>query len=156
VNEDTQLWSAEKGARAQVRRAIVAAAAQTSNRGGELAILLTGDSRIRVLNRDWRGQDKATNVLSFPAKPAGAGDTASRHLGDIAIAYETCAREAREQGKSLTQHLAHLAVHGYLHLMGHDHQTDGEAQVMEDLERAILARLKMRDPYAPAARGEGP
>jgi len=97
------------------------------------------------LNRRWRGVDKPTNVLSFPA--AAAPSTAPRYLGDIAISYETTIREAQAQARPFAHHLAHLAVHGFLHLLGYDHQSDAAAEEMEDLERKILARLGMPDPY---------
>ena len=113
--------------------------------------MLTDDSAIRALNRDWRGHDKPTNVLSFPAKQprsrrTGAAVPAS--LGDIVIAYETTAREASAEGKPLKHHLAHLAVHGFLHLLGYDHENDRDAKQMEPLETEILAGLGMPDPYA--------
>jgi probable rRNA maturation factor len=118
-----------------------------STTGGELAILLTDDSAIRALNRDWRGKDEPTNVLSFPAQEACADGRAPRMLGDIVIAYETAAREAEVEGKPLVHHLAHLAVHGFLHLVGYDHEASEEADAMERLEVAILARLGVPDPY---------
>jgi probable rRNA maturation factor len=100
---------------------------------------------VRSLNRDWRGIDKATNVLSFSAakQPPGLPPM----LGDIAIAYETLAREADAEGKPALHHLAHLVVHGYLHLMDYDHQTDPEAETMEALERDILRTLLIPDPF---------
>ncbi len=110
--------------------------------------MLTDDSAIRALNRDWRKLDAPTNVLSFPARTAGAPRQRPRHLGDIVIAYETTAREAIVEGKSFNHHLVHLAVHGYLHLLGYDHATDGDAEKMERLEVDILARLAVPDPYA--------
>jgi probable rRNA maturation factor len=110
---------------------------------GEVTILLADDAALQELNGQFREQDKPTNVLSFPAMPEIAP-----HLGDVALAYETCAREAAEQGKSLGDHLAHLVAHGVLHLLGWDHQTDAEASEMEDLERTVLATLGVSDPYA--------
>ncbi|MFN4288331.1 MAG: rRNA maturation RNase YbeY [Brevundimonas sp.] len=110
---------------------------------GEVAVLLTSDEAMRVLNRDLRGRDRPTNVLSFPAH-----ESAAPHLGDIALGLGTCEREALEQGKSLEAHLAHLVVHGTLHLLGHDHETDDEAEAMEALERTILAGMGVSDPYA--------
>lgn len=141
-------WRSEADAEAIVHRAIAAAAAavDADTAGAELAVMLTDDAGIRALNRNWRGIDKPTNVLSFPAAPA-AGD-APRMLGDIAIAYETTRAEAAAERKPLGHHLGHLAVHGFLHLIGYDHETDDEAEAMESLERAILARLGIPDPYA--------
>ncbi|WGJ14617.1 rRNA maturation RNase YbeY [Methylocapsa sp. D3K7] len=113
----------------------------------EISVVLCGDAFIRELNRKWRGRDEPTNVLSFPA----AGDLASAPLlGDIIIAFETTAREAAEAGKPLRDHLAHLVVHGFLHLIGHDHAETAEAVAMETLERAILAKLGIADPYGAA------
>jgi probable rRNA maturation factor len=134
-------WKEQRGAEAAVRKAINAAADEISSPGGEVAVVLTDDAAIRKLNKQWRKIDKPTNVLSFPAAKSGA------MLGDIVIAYETLARESRDEGKQFTHHLSHLAVHGFLHLMGYDHQNDSDAEAMEDLERAILARLKIPDPY---------
>lgn len=112
--------------------------------GAEVSLLLCDDAFIRALNARWRGQDKPTNVLSFPA----ADDPATTPiLGDIAIAFETLAREAEDEGKSLRAHYVHLLVHGALHLVGYDHQSDAEAEVMERLERACLAGLGIDDPY---------
>jgi probable rRNA maturation factor len=112
--------------------------------------LLTDDSAIRALNREWRKLDAPTNVLSFPAKMAirGAPRHMPRYLGDIVIAYETTAREATAEGKPFDHHLVHLAVHGYLHLLGYDHATNRDAEKMERLEVDILARLAVPDPYA--------
>jgi probable rRNA maturation factor len=110
----------------------------------EVSVVLCDDAFIRELNRKWRGQDKPTDVLSFPA----GGDPASAPLlGDIVIAFETAAREAFEAGKPLRNHIAHLLVHGFLHLIGHDHANAAEAEAMEALERASLARLGIADPY---------
>lgn len=108
-----------------------------------LVVLLTGDAQVRELNLRFRGKDAPTNVLSFPA-----GVAAGRHLGDIALAFGVCAREAAEQGKPLEDHLQHLTAHGVLHLLGYDHQTDAEAESMEARERRILAGLGVPDPYA--------
>ena len=140
------LWKAQRGAAALLRRAVAAAASMASPAGGELAIVLTDDSTIRSLNRDWRRKDAPTNVLSFPAPPRVVGG-ASGLLGDIVIAYETTEREARTEHKPFAHHLVHLAVHGFLHLAGYDHEADDEAEVMERLEAAILARLDVPDPY---------
>jgi probable rRNA maturation factor len=145
---ESPLWDAEPQAEATVRAAVAgAAAALPQGVRGELAIMLGDDAAIRVLNRDWRGQDKATNVLSFPA-PADVPGGELPFLGDIAIAYETLAREAGDEGKPVLHHLAHLVIHGVLHLLGYDHESDEEAETMEGLERTILARLDIPDPYA--------
>jgi probable rRNA maturation factor len=101
---------------------------------------------VQALNRDWRGIDKPTNVLSFPAPEPAAG-IRPRPLGDIAIAYETTRREAESESKPFAHHLSHLAVHGFLHLIGYDHETDDEAETMENLEREILSQLGVPDPY---------
>src|SRR5262245_24246153 len=114
-------WNSERNAKALLRRAIAAAAAAVSARDGELAVVLTDDSAIRALNRDWRNKDAATNVLSFPVGTAGVGRGAPRLLGDIVIAYETTAREARAAGKPFAHHLAHLAVDGFRPLVGYEH-----------------------------------
>jgi probable rRNA maturation factor len=144
---DASLWRAEPAAEAIVTRAIVAAAGSVAAGAVEVAVLLTDDAHIRALNRDFRRLDKPTNVLSFPAAPAAIPD-APRALGDIAIAFETTRVEAEAAGKPLAHHLSHLAVHGFLHLIGHDHETDAEAEAMEALERRILAGLGIPDPYA--------
>jgi probable rRNA maturation factor len=143
---ESALWSAQPGTEYAVRRAIEAAAA-FQGKAGEIAVLLADDAAIRTMNAQWRGIDKPTNVLSFPAgDPALGADTA--HLGDIAIACETVAREAEAENKAFLDHLAHLSIHGYLHLIGFDHETDREAERMEHLETRILASLGIADPYA--------
>jgi len=119
-----------------------AAEAGLQGKAGDVVVLLADDDLVRELNARFRGKDAATNVLSFP--PAA---TAGVHLGDIALAFGVCEREAREQGKPLSHHLQHLVAHGVLHLLGYDHQDDGDAQRMEDLERNILAGLGVPDPY---------
>jgi probable rRNA maturation factor len=122
-----------------VRRA-ARAAVDGGARAGEIRYALADDAFLRDLNRDFRGKDKPTNVLSFPDETPGA-------LGDVALAFETCAAEARAQGKSLDAHLAHLVVHGTLHLLGWDHETIPEALAMEARERRTLRRLRLPDPY---------
>jgi probable rRNA maturation factor len=143
-------WKAEPRAAGIVRKAVNAAARAASTPSAELAIVLTNDSAIRALNRQWRGLDKPTNVLSFPSQ-APAADPANsrqpRHIGDIVIAYETLAREAKAEGKPLRDHLSHLAVHGFLHLVGYDHGTARDAKAMEQLEIRILAGLDLPNPY---------
>jgi probable rRNA maturation factor len=139
---ESPLWQDAPNAAAILRRAIGEAAGMTDAAGGkELAIMLCDDAAMRQLNGRWRGRPEPTNVLSFPAARG------SETLGDIAIAYETTAREAETEGKPFAEHLAHLAVHGFLHLLGYDHQSDAEAAAMERLEVAILARLNVPDPY---------
>ena len=139
-------WRNVPGAEAVIRRAIAAAAAAAVDDAVEVSVMLSDDAAIRVLNRDWRGLDKPTNVLSFPAAaPAVPG--MPRAVGDIAIAYETTAREADAEGKPFADHLTHLAVHGFLHLVGYDHESDDEADAMEGLETTILGRLGVPDPY---------
>jgi probable rRNA maturation factor len=143
-------WRHVPRAATVVRRAIGAAAPA---RNAELSVILTSDRAIRTLNRRWRGRDKPTNVLSFPAPaPGKLPRSAPRHLGDIVLAYETVAREARSQGKPLDHHIAHLALHGFLHLLGYDHESHGQAETMERRERRILARLGVPDPYAERRR----
>jgi probable rRNA maturation factor len=145
-------WNDPATAEAMVRRAVTHAAAATPSTGAtELAIVLTDDSAIRLLNRDWRNVDAATNVLSFPAKSAN-GKILGGHLGDIVLAFETIAREAREARKPFAHHVAHLAVHGFLHLVGYDHERNADAVAMEHTERAILRRLAIPDPYRPRNR----
>jgi probable rRNA maturation factor len=149
-------WKPLAPRRAVIRAAITAALEAPPVRpmeGAEISILLTGDEAMRALNRDWRGKDKPTNVLSFPAAPA-ASIARSPALGDIALAFETMAQEAREEMKPLDHHLAHLVIHGLYHLLGDDHETPGEAVLMEARETAALARMGIPDPYRepPAAR----
>jgi probable rRNA maturation factor len=150
---ESALWKEPRAVKSLVRRAIKEAAAAVSTSEAELAIVLTNDSAIRLLNRDWRGTDAATNVLSFPAQ-GGGGEPS--HIGDIVLAYETLAREARDEGKPFAHHVAHLTVHGFLHLKGYDHQRSKDADEMEKLERKILRRLAIPDPYRlPAGKAKG-
>jgi probable rRNA maturation factor len=143
------LWNAQRNAQRVLRRALAQAAATTATRGGELAVVLTDDAAMRDLNRRWRGKNAATNVLSFPVREAAGTGTSPRLLGDIVIAFETCACEARTQRVSFADHLAHLAVHGFLHLIGYDHVVAAQAHRMEALEAAILRRLGIANPYLP-------
>jgi probable rRNA maturation factor len=150
-------WQAEPDAETVIHRAIATAAefVTADVEGTELAVMLTDDAGIRTLNRNWRGIDKPTNVLSFPAlQPSGRSgpEDAPRMLGDIAIAYETTRREADDEQKPFDHHLSHLAVHGFLHLIGYDHEKDGDAETMETLETEILAQLGIPDPYADRER----
>ena len=116
----------------------------------EVSLLLTGDAAVQALNREWRGQDKPTNVLSFPA-PDQPGPPGPRPIGDVVLAYETVAREADQEGKPLADHATHLIVHGMLHLLGFDHELEAEAQIMEGLEIEALATLGVGNPYADRA-----
>ncbi|PPD43602.1 MAG: rRNA maturation RNase YbeY [Methylocystis sp.] len=119
--------------------------------GCEMSVTFCADDEIRELNAQWRGKDAPTNVLSFPTP----GPVAARPLlGDIVVAYETVAREAAEQEKTLREHTAHMVIHGFLHLIGYDHETAAEAEEMESLERRIASRLGLRDPYAGETAGE--
>ena len=117
------------------------------------SVLFTLDEEVWALNKEWRAKDKPTNVLSFPmlsrdALLGLAPEGGPEMLGDIALAYETCQHEAREKGVTLAQHTAHLLVHGLLHLAGHDHvESDDQAEAMERLEIAALAKLDIADPY---------
>jgi probable rRNA maturation factor len=150
-------WQAEPDAEAVIHRAIATAAEMVDADIGEaeLAVMLTDDAGIRTLNSNWRGIDKPTNVLSFPALqptgPSRPGD-APRMLGDIAIAYETTRKEADDEQKPFDHHLSHLAVHGFLHLIGYDHEKDDDAEAMEALEQEILAQMGIPDPYADRER----
>jgi len=154
-------WRTEPDAEAVIHRAL-ATAAEIVNAGpnkavgeAELAVMLTDDTGIRTLNNNWRGIDKPTNVLSFPAlQPTGrcGPDDGPRMLGDIAIAYETTRKEADDEQTPFDHHLSHLAVHGFLHLIGYDHENDDDAEAMETLEQEILAQLGIPDPYADRER----
>jgi probable rRNA maturation factor len=128
-----------------LRKWIEAALATSRKRSLNLGLRLVDPNEARALNRDWRGKDYATNVLSFPAElPPEVGLAL---IGDLVICPEVVEREAREQGKPLDHHYAHLCVHGTLHLLGYDHETEPEAKRMEALERKVLARLGIPDPY---------
>lgn len=123
---------------------------ELDGRAAELSLVLSDDAEVRRLNAEYRGQDKPTNVLSFaaldddaPLPPEGRVS-----LGDVIIAFETTAAEAAGEGKTLTDHLSHLVVHGVLHLLGYDHEDDAQAAEMECLETAVLAALGVADPYA--------
>jgi probable rRNA maturation factor len=133
------------------RSAAAAAAVGRADMPLAATLLLADDMAVRELNRAWRGQDKPTNVLSFPANaPTIPGEP--RYLGDLALAFETLVREADDEGKSVADHAAHLVVHGVLHLLGRDHETDAEADEMERLEIEALAAIGIADPYGDDAR----
>ena len=140
------------------RRAYAVAGGDAGGDDGDaqVSIVLTSDRAVQALNRTFRGHDQATNVLSFPTAPAPAAVPAGcppppRLLGDVVIAFGTTAAEAAAAGKDLGDHLRHLIVHGILHVLGYDHQTEGDAATMERLEAAILACFGVSDPYASAA-----
>jgi probable rRNA maturation factor len=159
---ESPVWKGQRRARNLLRRAIEEAACAVAVPGGEISVVLADDAAVRSLNRKWRGKDNSTNVLSFPTgnrgfpplRPMDSNNRTTKHgagpnlLGDIVIAYETTEREARAEHKPFAHHLAHLAVHGYLHLVGYDHQAHDEALEMEGLEAEILARLDVRNPHA--------
>jgi probable rRNA maturation factor len=147
---DSENWKNAAAAKGVVRRALRQAATALSTRTAELAIVLTDDAAMRRLNRNWRGVDAPTNVLSFATKtPSDQLDEQhGRHLGDIVLAYETIRRDAHGEGKPFDHHLAHLVVHGFLHLLGYDHGSDAQARRMETIERAILGDLAVPDPYS--------
>ena len=140
-------WTAIPDLQALVERAATAAlheAGVAPDAALELSCLFCGDDAIRALNAQWRGKDKPTNVLSFPTEGPGA----EVMLGDIAVAWGTVRREAEAEGKRIEDHVAHLVIHGTLHLLGEDHEAEGEAEAMEALETRAMARLGLADPYA--------
>jgi probable rRNA maturation factor len=144
-------WPEEATLAALVEHAITATFAELSPArpgSSELGVIFTDDAHIRDLNAGWRGKDKATNVLSFPAFPETKSGPLPPLLGDIVLAAETVAGEAALEDKPFENHISHLVVHGLLHLLGYDHETDAEAEEMEALERRVLARLAIPDPYA--------
>jgi probable rRNA maturation factor len=136
-----------RAARAAYRRAAASPGA------AELAVVLCDDASVRGLNRRFRGVDRATNVLAFPAGEGAARRLQPRLLGDVVLARGRVTREAARQGKGLAAHVSHLVVHGVLHLLGHDHQAEPEAEMMEGLEVAVLAALGVANPYRTAATG---
>ena len=143
-------WSPEPELRALVDRALAAclsARLPAIAEDAEVSLVFTDDAHIRALNRQYRGQDRPTNVLSFPAAPLVPGRFGPP-LGDIVLARETIAAEAANQGLKFADHLTHLIIHGFLHLLGYDHETESEAIVMEGLETAILGSLEIADPHA--------
>ena len=150
ITRTSPLWRALPGVEKLARRAIGASLAASGARildGAEVSVQLADDTQIQALNAQWRGLDKPTNVLSFPAAAPPKIDAVPM-LGDIVVAFETAEREAAEEDKTLADHAAHLVVHGFLHLLGYDHQIAAEANQMEMLETHILAKLGIADPYA--------
>ncbi|HWU03578.1 MAG TPA: rRNA maturation RNase YbeY [Novosphingobium sp.] len=150
---DTHDWEAMATSAAQ---AIAAQAPELANPRLLVSVLFTSDAEVHALNREWRERDKPTNVLSFPMLEREdlldlaeeEGDGPPEMLGDIALAYETCAREAEEKSVPLAYHATHLLIHGLLHLAGHDHEISAEdARKMEQLEILALAQLGIADPY---------
>ncbi len=150
ISVPSSLWRNLPRARAIARETIAACVDEIGTglrNGSAVSLCLSDDATICELNARWRGIDKPTNVLSFPTAERRV-DSAPPMLGDIALAYETMAREAEASGVALVDHYRHLVAHGFLHLLGYDHRTDEEAERMEALEQRILARLGVADPYA--------
>jgi probable rRNA maturation factor len=140
-------WRKFRGLLPRLKRAAAAAEKAAKFRGASsLTVLLASDAKLKMLNRDFRGKDKPTNVLSFPAAPNPDG-----YRGDVALALGVTRREAKLAGKNMADHAAHLVVHGILHLAGHDHMRARDAKVMEKLEIEILGRLGIANPYEAAA-----
>jgi probable rRNA maturation factor len=150
VHEDGD-WAAVAGADALVRSAAAALAAELASIGGEVCIALSSDALVAELNGSYRGKPAPTNVLSFPATPMLPVEGEPRFLGDIVLALETMRREAADLNLPVEHHMQHLVVHGILHLLGYDHESDEQAQDMESLEIRVLARLGVADPYAAAS-----
>ena len=147
IEVEAEAWTgALPDAEAVVERAAQAALGTAE---GDIVVLLTDDAGVQDLNKRFRDKDRPTNVLSFPA-----AESAFPHLGDVVLGHAYCAAEAETQGKSLSDHLSHLVVHGVLHLLGRDHEDDAEAEEMEAEEREILAGLGVADPYAAEREGE--
>lgn len=142
--EDSR-WQGIAGIENLLKKA--AAATLSGQEAHEIACLLTDDQSMQDINKQWRGQGKPTNVLSFPAAKMGLPEGQPQPLGDIVMAFDTIQQEAHESGKSLDHHISHLMVHGVLHLLGYDHHTEEDAEVMESRERAILGTLGISDPY---------
>jgi probable rRNA maturation factor len=144
-------WPPEEALQELVRRAsdaVIADLALDVPEACELSLLFTDDAQVRQLNGEWRGKDKPTNVLSFPAFPTKKSGPLPPMLGDIVLARQTVESEAAAQSKPFDNHLTHLIVHGFLHLLGHDHEIEAEALEMEEAERRILSALAIPDPYA--------
>jgi probable rRNA maturation factor len=144
IRVDDPAWASVPDLR-KLARAAIRASLETKD--ASLSVLFTDDAAMRTLNARWRGQDKPTNVLSFPAAPSPQMPGEPRELGDIALAYGVVAAEAAAQGKPIHHHTAHLLVHGVLHLLGYDHETDQDAHAMEAREIAILKSFGIDNPY---------
>ena len=144
-------WRKIRGLLPRLKRAATAAENAAKFRGrSSLTVLLANDRKLNALNRDFRGKDKPTNVLSFPAPPCPASKNKENYRGDVALALGVTRREAKSAGKTLSDHATHLVVHGILHLAGYDHVRVRDAKVMEKLEIEILAGLGIADPYEAA------
>ena len=152
VQQHAPSWDALQSDFERRFRRLACLALRDRPEAGEITLILADDALQRQLNRQYRGIDKSTNVLAFAglddSGEARPGDAAI--LGDIVLAFETCAREAAEQGKRREDHALHLALHGLLHLLGYDHDTTDEAEAMETVERRLLAEFGIADPYAEA------
>lgn len=149
VGQESELWGDIAVFDALAQKAIGMAARMVGVSlmdGAEVSVMLSDDAQVRKVNRAWRKMDKPTNVLSFPAVEA---DKISSwpFLGDVILAFETVEREAADEDKPFADHVAHLMVHGFLHLIGYDHETDEEAERMEALETRVLSELGIADPY---------
>ena len=143
-------WSTELAAPADLCRRAAAAAfasADVSPEGVEISVVLADDVFVQTLNRQWRDTDAPTNVLAFPGAEQSGDDDAVWLLGDVVVALETTRRESDMESKTFDHHLTHLIVHGVLHLLGYDHNSDAEAEKMEKLEILALGRLGIDDPY---------
>ena len=141
------LWGDVPDDASLTRAACAAFQAASGSKNCEISLLLTHDEEIRALNKSWRGKDEPTNVLSFPLGE-GAQEMNPHPLGDVVLACETVTREAESRGIALGQHSTHLVIHGVLHLLGYDHENNGDAARMENLEVRILASLGLPDPYS--------
>ena len=147
---EAESWPSERELAVLAKQAadgVIAAIGRSGATASELSVIFSDDAHARALNARWRGKDAPTNVLSFPAFPHGRRGALPPLLGDVVLAAETVAREAEAEGKPVAHHITHLIVHGILHLIGYDHETDAEAEEMEELERHILAGLQIPDPY---------
>lgn len=147
-------WGAFEPVEETIRAVADVVARRFDLTNAEVAVALSSDERVRMLNRDYRGKDKPTNVLSFPIGSAVLPAGSRRPLGDLVLAAETVAREAAAENKPPHHHLQHLVLHGLLHLLGYDHETEAEALEMEALEVELLAELGIPDPYGSHSTAE--